>query len=112
MDETDADALAAYRAVNVEGNADWQSRRRLVFLNSVGVNGGYTGGLPRPLDGGSPRFVRYDIVKPVEDYAVSKWEAEQALWEVSAKTGLEDVVVRLPLVYGPGVPLPLGAVRN
>ena len=58
---------------------------------------------------------------------MSKWEAEQALWDVSVKTGLEVVVVRPPLVYGPGakgnlarllklvrsgLPLPLGAVQN
>jgi nucleoside-diphosphate-sugar epimerase len=93
--------------------------RRLVFLSSIGVLGIHT-------NGRGPFFVS-DAPKPVEDYAISKWEAEQALMAVSAKTGLEVVVVRPPLVYGPGVkgnllrllrcvarsvPLPLGAVHN
>jgi nucleoside-diphosphate-sugar epimerase len=93
--------------------------RRLVFLSSIGVLGIHT-------NGRGPFFVS-DAPAPVEDYAISKWEAEQALWAVSARTGLEVVVVRLPLVYGPGakgnllrlaslvargLPLPLGALRN
>jgi nucleoside-diphosphate-sugar epimerase len=94
--------------------------RRFVFLSSVKVNGESTDGLPRP-------FGARNDAKPRDPYGISKWEAEQALWEVSAKTGLEVVVVRPPLVYGPGVkgnlarllklvrsgvPLPLGAVEN
>lgn len=139
MHETEADALAAYRAVNVQGTrrlavqAAAAGVRRFVFLSSIGVNGVFTDELPRGLkaprnDGsGSPGFARDDAVNPIEDYAISKWEAEQALWEVSAKTGLEVVVVRPPLVYGPvakgnlarllklvcsGVPLPFGTVQN
>ena len=125
MHETEADALAAYRAVNVAGTQRLAERaaasgvRRLVFLSSIGVLGIHT-------NGRGPFFVS-DAPKPVEDYAISKWEAEQALWAVSAQTGLEMVVVRPPLVYGPwvkgnllrllrwvarGVPLPLGAVHN
>jgi nucleoside-diphosphate-sugar epimerase len=64
---------------------------------------------------------------PEDAYGISKWEAEQALHEVSARTGLEVVIIRPPLVYGPGVkgnflsllgwlnksiPLPLGAIHN
>jgi len=125
MEETEANALSAYRSVNVAGTrrlavqAAALSVRRLVFLSSIGVLGIHTN------DRG-PFFVS-DSPKPVEDYAISKWEAEQALWVVSAQTGLEVVVVRSPLVYGlgvkgnllrllrwvaRGVPLPLGAVRN
>jgi len=148
MHETDADALAAYRAVNTQGtrrlaeHAVAAGVRRLVFLSSVKVNGETTDGLPRPFGarndgGGSPpaagpglaasaSFAR-DHVAPEDAYGVSKWEAEQALWEISAKTGLEVVVVRPPLVYGSGakgnfarllklvrsgVPLPLGSVQN
>jgi nucleoside-diphosphate-sugar epimerase len=125
MHETEDDALAAYRTVNVAGTqllAEQSAAmdvRRLVFLSSIGVLGIHT-------NGREPFFVS-DSPKPVEDYAISKWEAEQALWTVSAQTGLEVVVVRPPLVYGPGVkgnllhllrwvahgvPLPLGAVHN
>ena len=93
--------------------------KRFLFLSSIGVNGVFTSV--------SQRFNHCDEPNPLEDYAISKWEAEQALWEISAKTGLEVVVVRPPLVYGPsakgnlarllklvrlGLPLPLGAVQN
>ncbi|ULX57900.1 UDP-glucose 4-epimerase [Ectothiorhodosinus mongolicus] len=125
MHETEADALAAYRSVNVDGSRHLAEQaaaagvRRLVYLSSIGVLGIHT-------NGRGPFFVS-DASNPVEDYAVSKWEAEQALWAVAANTGLEVVVVRPPLVYGPGakgnlarllklvrsgVPLPLGAVHN
>jgi nucleoside-diphosphate-sugar epimerase len=123
--ETEADPLAAYRHVNVAGTRRLAEEavdagvRRLVFLSSIGVLGLNT----------SERgpFLDFDPPGPLEDYAVSKWEAERALWDISAQTGLEVVVVRPPLVYGPGVkgnllrllkllslgvPLPLGAVQN
>ncbi len=123
--ETEADARAVYRAVNVSGTQRLAEQaaalgvRRLVFLSSIGVLGIHTNGL-------EPFFVS-DAPKPVEDYAISKWEAEQALWAVSAQMGLEVVVVRPPLVYGPqvkgnllrllgwvarGVPQPFAAVHN
>jgi nucleoside-diphosphate-sugar epimerase len=125
MQETEADALAAYRAVNVAGTqrlaeqAAAMGVRRLVFLSSIKVNGEQTAlGAP---------FLFSDTPAPEDPYGVSKWEAEQALWDVSARRGLELVVVRSPLVYGPGVkgnllrllrwvargvPLPLRAVNN
>ena len=137
MHETEADALAAYRAVNVEGTrrlaeqATAAGVRRLVYLSSIKVNGESTDGLPRPFgalnNDGSPCFARDDEASPEDPYGVSKWEAEQALWVVAANTGLEVVVVRPPLVYGLGakgnlarllklvrlgVPLPLGMVLN
>ena len=125
MHETAGDALAAYRAVNVNGSRRLAEQaaaagvRRLVYLSSIKVNGEKTAhGVP---------FVFSDAPAPEDAYGSSKWEAEQAIWEISAKTGLEVVVVRPPLVYGPGVkgnlarllklvrlglPLPLGAVQN
>lgn len=123
--ETEADALAAYRLVNVDGSrrlaeqAAASGVRRLVYLSSIGVFGIHT-------NGRGP-FMVFDAPRPVEEYAVSKWEAERALWKVAASTGLEVVVVRPPLVYGPyakgnvarllklvrmGLSLPLGAVQN
>ena len=110
MHETEADALAAYRSVNVDGSwhlaeqAAAAGVRRLVYLSSIGVLGIYT-------NGRGPFFVS-DAPKPVEDYAVSKWEAEQALWAVAANTGLEVVVVRPPLVYGPGAKGNLARLRT
>lgn len=68
-----------------------------------------------------------DLAVPSDAYAISKWEAEQALWQVAAETGMEVVILRPPLVYGPGVkgnflrlmqaidkrrPLPLGGIQN
>ena len=125
MHETEADALAAYRSVNVDGSRRLAEQaaaagvRRLVYLSSIKVNGEQTAlGAP---------FLFSDTPAPEDPYGVSKWEAEQALWEVAANTALEVVVVRPPLVYGPGakgnlarllklvrsgVPLPLGAVQN
>ncbi len=132
MHETEAHALAAYRSVNVGGSrrlaeqAAAQGVRRLVYLSSIKVNGETTNGLPRPF-GARNNEGGFDTPSPEDPYGVSKWEAEQALWAVAASTGLEVVVVRPPLVYGPGakcnlarllklvrsgVPLPLGAVHN
>ena len=123
--ETEADVLAAYRAVNVMGSQRLAEQaaalgvRRLVLVSSIGVLGIHT-------NGRGPVEIS-DAPNLVEDYAISKWEAEQALWAVSVQTGLEVVIVRPPLVYGPGVkgnllrllslvargvPLPLGALHN
>jgi nucleoside-diphosphate-sugar epimerase len=92
--------------------------RRLVFLSSVKVNGERTRERPCAED---------DPPRPEDAYGDSKWAAEQALARVAAETGLEAVVLRPPLAYGPGVkgnflrlmhlvargvPLPLGAVVN
>ena len=125
MQETEADAMVAYRSVNVDGSSALAEQavaagvRRLVFLSSIGVNGVHTNGR-RPF-----RFT--DAPQPIDDYAISKWEAEEALKAVAANTSLELVVVRPPLVYGPGckgnllrllrlvhsgIPLPLGAAQN
>lgn len=124
MHETEADVLEAYRSVNVGGAQHLAEqaaalRVRLVFLSSIKVNGDETV-LGKP-------FLVSQSPAPKDPYSISKWEAEQALWAVAAKMGLEVVVVRLPLVFGPGVkgnllrllrwvahgvPLPLGTVHN
>jgi len=122
--ETAADPLAEYRRINVAGTeqlaraAAVRGVRRLIFLSSVKVNGELTGERP---------YTENDAPRPEDAYGVSKWEAEQALARVAAATGLEVVVLRSPLVYGPGVkgnflrlmdlvarrtPLPLGAIAN
>jgi nucleoside-diphosphate-sugar epimerase len=125
MKDSAVDPLSAFRAVNLEGTrrlaevAVAVGVRRLVFLSSIKVNGEATGpGFP---------FRASDSPRPSDAYAVSKWEAEQALHEVASRSGLEVVVVRPPLVYGPGVranferlmrlvargaPIPLGSVDN
>lgn len=122
--ESAADPLAAFRTVNVEGTerlarmAASSGVRRLVFVSTIGVNGQRT--TVRP-------FTEQDEPAPQDAYARSKAEAEAALWRVAAETGLEVVMVRPPLVYGPGakgnivrmlqwiergVPLPFARVEN
>lgn len=118
-----ANPLQEFRRVNV----DWTERlaraaasqgvHRFVYLSSIKVNGEQT----------VVPFTEQDPPKPQDPYGVSKWEAEQALARVSTQTGMETVVVRSPLVYGPGVrgnflqllnilrqgiPLPLAGIRN
>jgi len=125
MNETETDALAAYRAVNVDGTRRLAEQavksgvKRLVYLSSIKVNGEQTST--------GVGFTATDFAKPEDPYGISKWEAEQVLLEVAARTGLEVVIIRPPLVYGSGVkgnfhsmlkwlsrgiPLPLGAIHN
>ena len=125
MNETQPDALAVYRAVNVERTRKLAEQaadagvKRFIFLSSIKVNGEQT------ISGA--HFTSKSNAFPEDVYGISKWEAEQALHEVSARTGLEVVIIRPPLVYGPGVkgnflsmlgwlsrgmPLPLGAIQN
>ncbi len=125
MRDTDADSLAAFRLVNVEGtlNLARQSAvagvKRFLFISSVKVNGEAT-------VAGQP-FTEIGSDAPQDAYGQSKREAEQGLRQLSADTGMEVVIIRPPLVYGPGVkanfaalmravqrgwPLPLGAVHN
>jgi nucleoside-diphosphate-sugar epimerase len=119
------DPLPFYRAVNVEGTrrlAEEAARfgvRRLIYLSSVKAAG------ERSAPGRPLRVT--DLPAPEDAYGISKREAELALLEVGATTRLETVIVRPPLVYGPGVkgnfirllhaiargcPLPLGAIDN
>lgn len=125
MQERTAEPLAEYRRVNVDGTLALARAtaeagvRRFVFVSSIKVNGEHTAP-------GQP-FRADDAPAPGDAYGVSKWEAEQGLFQLSRETGMEVVVIRPPLVYGPGakgnfaamvrwvarrVPLPLGAVRH
>ena len=123
MREKNSDPLREYRQVNVIGTLNLARQaavmgvQRFIFLSSIGVNGAIN---TRP-------FIESDNPNPVEPYAQSKWEAEQGLWNIQKETGLEIVIIRPPLVYGPnapgnffrlvrlvqkGWPLPLAAVHN
>jgi nucleoside-diphosphate-sugar epimerase len=125
MQETATDPLAAFREVNTAGTENLARQaaemgvKRLVYVSSIKVNGESTAP--------GQAFCEDEEMLPQDPYGLSKWEAEQALHRVSAETGLEVVVVRPPLVYGPGVkgnfaqmlrvlqrgiPLPLTSVRN
>jgi len=75
--------------------------KRLIFLSSIKVNGENTDDNKKNLN--SNLFKFDDLPNPKDVYAKSKFEAEKVLWEISKKTNLEIVVLRLPLVYGHGV---------
>lgn len=125
MNDRVADPLAEFRNVNVEGTLRLARRaaesgvKRFIFISSIKVNGEST--LP-----GKP-FKADDCPNPVDAYGVSKYEAEEGLKQLGLDTGMEIVIIRPPLVYGPGVkanflkmlswlskgvPLPLGAIHN
>ena len=105
MNDSSTASLDAYRSTNLDGTKQlaYQAAqlgvRRLVFLSSIKVDGESTNDRESPFFYSDER----NSHPPSDSYALSKWEAEQSLWEISAKTGLEVVVIRLPLVYGPGV---------
>lgn len=125
MQDDASDPLQVYREVNVDGTLNLALQaaqagvRRFVFVSSIKVNGEST--LP------GRAFSADDEPEPLDPYGVSKLEAEQGLWRVAAQTGMELVIVRPPLVYGPGVkanfasmmhwvsrgvPLPFGRIHN
>ena len=122
----DSDVSAAanrYHEVNTAGTANLARQcaqhgvKRFVFVSTVKVLG----------EGKEGPYRDRDLAVPADAYAISKWEAEQALWQIAAESGIEIVVLRPPLVYGPGVkgnflrlmqavdkrrPLPLGGIQN
>ena len=125
MHDTSADRLASFRFANVESTLNLARQaaaagvKRFVFTSSVKVNGEAT--LP------GRAFTERHAPNPQDAYGLSKHEAEQGLRQLSADSGMEVVIIRPPLVYGPGVkanfaalmravqrslPLPLGAVHN
>ncbi|MFZ5933426.1 UDP-glucose 4-epimerase family protein [Pseudomonas sp. HS6-2] len=125
MQENANDSQAEFRRVNVDGTLNLAQQaaaagvRRFIFISSIKVNGE----LSQP---GQPLRAD-DTPAPQDAYGVSKHEAEQGLLQLAAATGMEVVVIRPVLVYGPGVkanflsmlrwvqrgvPLPLGALPN
>jgi nucleoside-diphosphate-sugar epimerase len=125
MNERSSDPLAEFRQANVVATALLARQaakagvQRLVYVSSVKVNGEATvTGIP---------FTENNTANPQDAYGISKWEAEHELMKIAAATGIEVVIVRPPLIYGPGVranfaslmhavakrwPLPLATVRN
>jgi nucleoside-diphosphate-sugar epimerase len=125
MKDTAVDPLAEYRRINVDGTLNLARQAaemgvsRFIFISSIKVNGESTCA-ERP-------FRADDAPGPSDAYGVSKMEAEHGLREIANRTAMEVVIIRPPLVYGPGVkanfrsmmhwlrkgvPLPLGAVNN
>jgi nucleoside-diphosphate-sugar epimerase len=125
MADKNTDQLAEFRRVNVDGTLNLAQQAaaagvaRFVFLSSAKVNGEATQ---------IGEFFEADAVPaPLDAYGISKMEAEQGLREIAAQTGMEIVIIRPTLVYGPGVkanfasmmrwiqrgvPLPLGSIHN
>jgi len=123
MRDTAYDPLTLFQQVNVLGTerlareAALANVRRFIYISSVKVNG----------EGRSTPYNEEDLQKPQDDYSISKWEAEKVLNKISGETGMETVIIRSPLVYGPrvkanflrlleivdrGIPLPLASVNN
>ncbi|XUW89078.1 SDR family oxidoreductase [Burkholderia sp. M6-3] len=124
MREVSTDPEAAFHATNVEGTlrvaraASQHGVRRFVFVSSIKAIAEADNGRPLTED---------DAPAPEDPYGRSKLAAEQELARYARETGMEVVIVRAPLVYGPGVranflrlmqgigkgiPLPLGAVHG
>ncbi|ATX80272.1 Nucleoside-diphosphate-sugar epimerase [Mariprofundus aestuarium] len=124
MSDDSSDPLAEYRKVNVDGTLNLARQAaqagvsRFIYISSIKVNGESTEDRP---------FTPDDVISTNDPYGLSKWEAEQGLFALAEVSGMEVVVIRPPLIYGPGVkanflrmiqwvqkgvPLPLGAVKN
>lgn len=125
MNESANDPITEFRKVNVEGTLNLARQaaaagiKRFIFISSIKVNGELT--MP-----GKP-YAADDQPAPVGPYGISKWEAEVGLLKLAQETGMDVVIIRPPLVYGPGVkanfqtmmqwirrgvPIPLGAIHN
>ncbi|WP_243734538.1 UDP-glucose 4-epimerase family protein [Photobacterium lutimaris] len=125
MSESAVDPITEYREVNTAGTLQLAAQaaeagvKRFIFISSIKVNGEAT----EP----GRAFTTNVEHAPEDPYGLSKYEAELGLRQLAAQTGMEVVIIRPPLVYGPGVkanfasliklagkglPLPLGAVQN
>jgi nucleoside-diphosphate-sugar epimerase len=123
MDGPAADSLTEFRKVNTEGTKKLAREavkagvKRLIFISTIKVNG----------EEADIPFTEDSPTQPADPYGISKWEAEKALRQIEEEDGLEVVVVRPTLVYGPGVkanflsmmkavyrgiPFPLASINN
>jgi len=124
MHETASDPLAEFRKTNVLGTVNLSNQavlagvKRFIFMSTIGVNGDNS--ITGP-------YTESDTPTPHNPYSVSKYEAESVLQKVSSETGMEVVIIRAPIIYGPGnpgnfrsllkivsmgIPLPLESVVN
>ena len=101
MKDEVVDPLVEYRQANVDGTLNLARQaavagvRRFIFISSIKVNGERTY-IGKP-------YTAEDIPAPEDAYGISKYEAEQGLLQIASDTELEVVIIRPPLVYGPGV---------
>ena len=124
MSDRAADPLARFLETNRDGTrglamaAAKAGAKRFIFISTAKVMGE---------DSANGTFTEAMAPAPEDAYAISKWEAEQALAEAAAGTGMETVILRPPLIHGPGtggnlaillrvcawgLPLPFGGVAN
>ena len=110
MKERTDNPLMAFRATNTHITLELARHaadakvRRFVFVSSIKVNGEHTAA--------GKSFRASDAPCPEDNYGISKREAEDGLREIAAATGMEVVIVRPPLVYGPGVKANFAALMN
>lgn len=125
MSEKALDPLAAFREINVKGTLNLAKQsamagvKRFIYISSIKVNGDQSL-FGRP-------FSANDVANPSDPYGISKAEAEEGLRLIADESGMEVVIIRPVLVYGPGVkgnflsminwlkkgvPLPLGSIKN
>jgi len=123
MKDSASDSFAEYRKVNVQGSehlalaADHYGVKRFIFMSSVKVNG----------EENVRAYKESDVPTPKDSYGISKMEAEKRIKEITADSDMDFVILRSPLVFGPGVkanfleliktidkgtPLPLANVNN
>lgn len=123
MNDTAANPLQEFRTVNLHGTERLAQQavragvKRLVYVSTVKVMG----------EESDTAYKEDSPLAPRDPYGISKAEAESALQRIADETGLEVVIVRPPLVYGPGVkanfrqlmsavsrgvPLPFASIRN
>lgn len=134
MKDNTADPMAEFLKTNLHGTVSLAQHaaranvKRFIYVSSIKVNGECTPSTVYPATCCKPHaFAESDPPNPQDPYGISKWQAEQALRRIAQETGLEVVIVRPPLVYGPGVkgnfisllsainkgiPLPLAGVSN
>jgi UDP-glucose 4-epimerase len=125
MNDDSLDPLSSFREVNTAGSLNLARQaaesgvKRFIFISSIKVNG--------ELTSVDSKFTSGDELRPEDPYGISKSEAEEGLLEIAKETGMEVVIIRPPLVYGPGVkgnflnllkllklpiPLPFGSIDN
>lgn len=123
MGDSAQNPLMLYRLTNLDATLNLACQaaqagvKRFVYISTIKVNG----------EGRDAPYRASDAPAPEDAYAMSKWEAEQGLAEIARQTGMEVVILRPPLIYGPGVganflrlmqtvewglPLPVGAICN
>ena len=125
MCDSSTDPLTEYKKINTDGALNLARQaakagvKRFIFISTIKVNG--------ETSSGSSAFTEKSKPFPRDPYAISKWDAETGLQRIADETGMQLVIIRPPLVYGPGVkanffklmkladsimPLPFGAINN